>query len=32
MTAKDKKSNRIILEMHGGGYVLGMSDTHRMIQ
>ena len=31
MTAEQKKSDRVLLQMHGGGYVGGMSNNHRIL-
>ena len=31
MRAANKETNRVILQLHGGGYVLGMSDAHRLL-
>ena len=31
MTADQKKSDRVLLQMHGGGYVGGMSNNHRIL-
>lgn len=31
MRAETKESDRVILQLHGGGYVLGMSDGHRLL-
>ena len=31
MTADHKKSDRVLLQMHGGGYVGGMSNNHRIL-
>ena len=31
MRAASKETNRVILQLHGGGYVLGMSDAHRLL-
>lgn len=31
MQAVDKESNRVVLQLHGGGYVLGMSNRHRLL-
>jgi len=31
LTAENKKSDRVLLQMHGGGYVGGMSNNHRIL-
>lgn len=31
MRAETKESDRVILHLHGGGYILGMSDGHRLL-
>ena len=31
MTADVKANDRVVLQLHGGGYVLGMSDPHRLL-
>ena len=31
MRAETKESDRVILQLHGGGYILGMSDGHRLL-
>lgn len=31
MTADIKQTDRVVLQLHGGGYVLGMSDAHRLL-
>ena len=31
MHSANKETNRVILQLHGGGYVLGMSDAHRLL-
>ena len=31
MTADQKKSDRVLLQMHGGAYVGGMSNNHRIL-
>ncbi len=31
LTADQKKSDRVLLQMHGGGYVGGMSNNHRIL-
>ena len=31
MMANVKQTDRVILQLHGGGYVLGMSDAHRLL-
>ncbi len=31
LTANDKKGGRVLLQLHGGGYVNGMSNNHRVL-
>ena len=31
MRYKTRRTNRVILQLHGGGYVLGLSDAHRLL-
>ncbi|EKU71227.1 alpha/beta hydrolase [Selenomonas sp. F0473] len=31
MSAAQQKTKRVLLQLHGGGYVLGMSDAHRRL-
>lgn len=31
MRSKTKRGNRVILQLHGGGYLFGLSDAHRLL-
>ena len=31
MRSKTKHGNRVILQLHGGGYLFGLSDAHRLL-